>query len=658
MANFVTSPYIFQTRVQLKYDTYENWTTNNPILLAGEVAIATVDSTDGNKSATRFQNLPNVVIKVGDGTNRYNTLKFVSGLAADVYEWAKADTKPTYTASEIGGLKTFIEENSDYDTDTQYTIEAVADSTYKFELKYKGLTDSAFKSFDTPVYIDLTEVNTRLNSAEAAITKLNGASDVEGSVANSIEKAIDKLDYNVAGIANAADSTIDVLKEENGVISASYKKIAITHDQVTDWATAVKPIEDEIGELEGRVEVLEGEMDDVQEFITGYPDDVNDRINTAIGKLNATEVAGSQSGSSISFINKVSESAGIVSADVASVELTGIYDAETNKIATQDYVKQQVADLTGAMHFIGESTTDPAEGTVTVDGEAYTGVAGDIVIFEAKEYICDKNGDWIELGDEGSAAAQIAKLNANVANNEGAAYTVASVVQASGVLTEVKTQKIQIAMDQVTGLSDEFSGVSDRIKAVEDDVADHEERIVDLEETAAALDTTIGDKINAAIDKLDKADAEVEGQYVSAVSEENGIITVSRKALPTIPNLDLEDGGDADVSGNTVEVVASISVDGHKITHKDATVVTEAGLTARVNALASTVDAQSNSIAPEDATTIKVLTKVVEENGVLVESKSEAVELHKVAKSGNVDDLDQTADTYFVLNCGSSSVNI
>ena len=31
------------TRILLKYDTYANWTANNPVLLAGEVAIATIE---------------------------------------------------------------------------------------------------------------------------------------------------------------------------------------------------------------------------------------------------------------------------------------------------------------------------------------------------------------------------------------------------------------------------------------------------------------------------------------------------------------------------------------------------------------------------------------------------------------------------------------
>lgn len=46
------------------------------------------------------------------------------------------------------------------------------------------------------------------------------------------------------------------------------------------------------------------------------------------------------------------------------------------------------------------------------------------------------------------------------------------------------------------------------------------------ENTAAAITTAIG--------KLDKADSAVDGEYVTAVSENDGIITVTRKALPSL----------------------------------------------------------------------------------------------------------------------------
>ena len=80
------------TRIKLKYDLYENWSSTNPKLLAGEVAIAYVPT---DKSVATGNNTvsgttpPNILIKVGDGTNYYNSLKFISALAADVNSYAK-----------------------------------------------------------------------------------------------------------------------------------------------------------------------------------------------------------------------------------------------------------------------------------------------------------------------------------------------------------------------------------------------------------------------------------------------------------------------------------------------------------------------------------------------------------------------------------------
>ena len=109
------------TRIALKYDSYENWQTHNPILLKGEIAIAELPVSENKPgvgepnaagSTPAIQNAPNILIKVGDGTNHYNDLKFVSALAADVYSWAKAATKPTYSAGEITGLKDYIGQNN------------------------------------------------------------------------------------------------------------------------------------------------------------------------------------------------------------------------------------------------------------------------------------------------------------------------------------------------------------------------------------------------------------------------------------------------------------------------------------------------------------------------------------------------------------------
>jgi hypothetical protein len=104
----------FNTRIQLKYDTYENWDTNNPVLLKGEMAVVEVPVETGVA-----QNEPTYLLKIGDGKSDFKTLKWVSGTAADVYSWAKAASKPTYAATEITGLEDFIGEKVQ-DTDTQY----------------------------------------------------------------------------------------------------------------------------------------------------------------------------------------------------------------------------------------------------------------------------------------------------------------------------------------------------------------------------------------------------------------------------------------------------------------------------------------------------------------------------------------------------------
>ena len=84
------------TRIQLPYDTYINWSTKNPKLKKGEMVQVEVPAP---KDA--IIQAPSVLIKVGDGIHNFNDLAWTSGLAADIYDWAKAATKPSYNTSEL-----------------------------------------------------------------------------------------------------------------------------------------------------------------------------------------------------------------------------------------------------------------------------------------------------------------------------------------------------------------------------------------------------------------------------------------------------------------------------------------------------------------------------------------------------------------------------
>ena len=151
------------------------------------------------------------------------------------------------------------------------------------------------------------------------------------------------------------------------------------------------------------------------------------------------------------------------------------YNASTNKAATMTDVQNAVAGLSGAMHYVGESTTNPSTGTATVEGhEDWT--AGDVVTYNAKEYVYDGE-NWRELGDESSYAIKGSIVNADIA--AGAA----------------------IDQSKIANL------------------------VTDLASKATPADIT------SAIEDLDVADEAVSGQLVSAVVETDGKIAVSRRAL-------------------------------------------------------------------------------------------------------------------------------
>lgn len=71
------------TRILLKYDSYENWQASSFILKKGEAAICEMKNTVDQTAD------PTILVKFGDGEKTFSQLPWSSALAADVYAWAK-----------------------------------------------------------------------------------------------------------------------------------------------------------------------------------------------------------------------------------------------------------------------------------------------------------------------------------------------------------------------------------------------------------------------------------------------------------------------------------------------------------------------------------------------------------------------------------------
>lgn len=139
---------ILNTRIQLKYDSYENWSKidvegqgANLVLKEGEVGICYIPE---KTAVDGIKNPPHVMMKIGDGVTPFASLKWLSARAADVEDWAKAETKPVYSAEEITGIGEYIARYVDeelgisVDTNTVYQIVKVDDNHYKLQSKAAG----------------------------------------------------------------------------------------------------------------------------------------------------------------------------------------------------------------------------------------------------------------------------------------------------------------------------------------------------------------------------------------------------------------------------------------------------------------------------------------------------------------------------------------
>ena len=196
-------------RLKNKFDTLTNWTTNNPVLLAGEIALVDVSSVIDNE----VEHVPSILMKVGDGTKTFTQLDWVYAKAANVHDWALAEEKPTYAAGDITGLATFIDDRIttisgvQVDTDTQYTLTKVTD--YQYKLMSKGKDDASFATEvavidipnDTAAITALQNLVGNTSVADQIAAVNTALSDRITAIENDYLKAADKTELAAADTA-------------------------------------------------------------------------------------------------------------------------------------------------------------------------------------------------------------------------------------------------------------------------------------------------------------------------------------------------------------------------------------------------------------------------------------------------------------------------
>lgn len=225
---------VLKTRIQLRYDEFTNWTTNNPFLKKGEIAVTVIPA-----AATNTGDVipPAIMFKVGSGeggdASKFNSLPWASALAADVYPWAKAKTAPvigdgkitikqagvekgSFTVNQSGPTTIELTDTKVTDTDTQYQL-VLSGHTLKLQSKAKGgsWADVSGQSFTLPDNnTTYTFTSTATSGASFKVTPSGGTAQtvyIDG-LGTAAFKAEGDFDAHGAAAAVLGESTDDATK--------------------------------------------------------------------------------------------------------------------------------------------------------------------------------------------------------------------------------------------------------------------------------------------------------------------------------------------------------------------------------------------------------------------------------------------------------------
>ena len=424
----------FNTRICMKNDTYAQWVEKDPVLLRGEIAVVVIPADTG-----AVQGEPVTLFKVGDGTKKFSQLDFIGAKAADVYDWAKAAAKPTYSANEITGLADYIS-GEIQDTDTQYKLEADAEDGHKFYLYSKAKGDEAFGT--TPVStITIPETvytlatgtangTVKFNGTDVAVAGLGSAAytnsdayDVNGAAQTAEDNAkayADGKDTAIAAAKKAGTDAQDVVNTLSGRVGAvtegktvvemiSDAQAAATYND-TEVKAGIKANADAITKLNG-TSAVEGSVDKkvadaINEFATKVSDDqtVNTfkelidyaaahqgEYSTLSGEVQANKTA-------IATLNGKDNAAGSVAktvkdaVDAAQATLQGNIDKKVDKVegkglSTNDYTTDEKTKLEG----IAAGAQVNVIETVKVNGVALTPTDKAVDVTVPTGALADKN---------------------------------------------------------------------------------------------------------------------------------------------------------------------------------------------------------------------------------------------------------------------------
>ena len=406
-----------KTRIVSKHASYTAWADSTLVLLAGEIALASIETTKPDGQGGQIT-VPTYLMKVGDGTKTFKELNWLAAPASDVYAWAK-----------------------------------------KASLELADIPKMDAAHIPTLGIDKIDSLGTKLSNIDTKIADLERAVGTGGSVAEAIKNAINALDVDASSDSDAENGGVVIasISETDGKISVTRR--ALTANDIPELAVEkIKGLKADLDGLKAKDTALDGainkEVTDREAADTAI-NAVISELKTAIGSMSNI----------MNFRGAVESTAAItdpVEGDVIAV--TAGADAgkefvysngkweEFGSVTAQDTAIKALQDRAANL----ETKMTAAEGkleTIQGTGEGSISKAAVDTLASAKSYADTKKNEVV--GDEGDDAT--------------AATVVGAKKYADKKVADLANGAVKTNTDGIADLKTRLDVVTGRYVAVEND---------------------------------------------------------------------------------------------------------------------------------------------------------------------------------------------
>lgn len=506
------------TELQGRVQTLETWKTSaNSTLTTATTDIANLQTSVSNLTDkdTELQTAINgkadaLALATAEGKIKANedNIKTLQGSIEGVRTTVSQKADVTYVDNKVSDINTAIEQKADKSVVNEIQRTAATKSELEEGLQAKvNLSDyntkmTALTTADSLNSEAIAAVKTTAdqNKIDIAGLKTSVSNKADASTVNDLATRVGQAETTLGAHTtklNGLEGTV------TGLDAAKADKTAVTEleKKVTANTEAIAAHAQEYVALEGRVTKAEGDITKAQGDATQALADAlaastaaaaaQEKGQEALNKAN--EILGStEDGAEANTVYGAKAAAAVAksAAETAQSEVDALENvvsaldeayktADANLDSRLDTIESVIGGVQGAMHFVGISTIDPAQGnTVAIEGkDDYSPVNGDVVIYKdaannSIEYIYS-DGSWVELGDVSAEAKRIEELESRMD------------------AAEVVTAKVPTIESNILAIQTAASNLEARVKANEDAISEHATAAAALATRVGALETDL-----------------------------------------------------------------------------------------------------------------------------------------------------------------------